>query len=98
MRYKYITKIENKFDKKKTPEGLLSKKNKKCLSNSRAFESPLPDKDPRNSGDFSFLRHSACKNVVKIFGSSKKLRIFAARLGKASFSCAEFSSLTILKE
>ena len=35
MRYKYITKIENKFDKKKTPEGLLSKKIKKCLSNSR---------------------------------------------------------------
>ena len=34
MRYKYITKIENKFDKKKTPEGLLSKI-KKCLSNSR---------------------------------------------------------------
>ena len=37
MRYKYITKIENKFDKKKTPEGLLSKKIKKCLSNSRAW-------------------------------------------------------------
>ena len=37
MRYKYITKIENIFDKKKTPEGLLSKKIKKCLSNSREY-------------------------------------------------------------